>query len=77
MTGDNAIPEVAYGGDGAAGQVALPLASDGVQRIVWRMRHGDILIEIRDSVIWVNGARVEQVAQTLQLAPPGAGEQKK
>ena len=59
------LPEVMYGG-GAAPQAALPLASEGVQRFVWQMAHGQILIEIRDGVAYVNGARVEPIAETLQ-----------
>jgi hypothetical protein len=75
MTGDEAIPEVAYGATNDAGQADLPLASDGVQRIVWRMRHGDILIEIRDGEVWVNGERVERVGEAVQNALPDANKQ--
>lgn len=56
------LPEVAYGVDPDAAQVALPLASEGVQRIVWHTRYGDILIEVRGGVAWVNGERVERMA---------------
>jgi hypothetical protein len=64
MTGP-LLPEVMCGGD-AAPQAALPLAGEGVQRFVWQMAHGPILIEIRDGVAYVNGARVEPIAETLQ-----------
>ena len=64
MTGP-LLPEVMCGGD-AAPQAALPLAREGVQRFVWQMAHGQILIEIRDGVAYVNGARVEPIAETLQ-----------
>ena len=64
MTGP-LLPEVMCGGD-AAPQAALPLASEGVQRFVWQMAHGQILIEVRDGFAYVNGARVEPIAETLQ-----------
>lgn len=53
-------------GDPAPSQAALPLAAEGVQRFVWKMKHGDILIEILDGVTFVNGERVEPIAETLQ-----------
>lgn len=52
--------EVVYSG-GDDPQVRLPLASDGVTRIIWRMQYTEILIEIRDGATWVNGQKVEQV----------------
>ena len=60
MTGP-LLPEVMCGGD-AAPQAGLPLASEGVQRLVWQMAHGQILIKIRDGFAYVNGARVELIA---------------
>jgi hypothetical protein len=60
------LPEVVCGGDDGP-QAPLPLASAGVQRYVWQMAHGPILIEIRDGGVYVNGDRVEPIAETLQL----------
>lgn len=64
-----AISEVAYGPEADARQAPLPLASDGVQCLVWHMRYCDILIEIRDGVTWVNGARVEPAADEVRHEP--------
>jgi len=64
MTGP-LLPEVMCGGDSSP-QAGLPLASEGVQRFVWQMAHGQILIEIRDGVAYVNGDHVESIAETLQ-----------
>ena len=63
------IYELAYGPEADARQAPLPLASDGVQRLVWHMRYCDILIEICDGVTWVNGARVEPAADELPHEP--------
>jgi len=63
-------PEVRCG-LGTASQAALPLASEGVQRFVWQMAHGQILIEIRDGVAYVNGDRVEPIADTLRRLDGG------
>ena len=40
----------------------LPLATDGVYRLVWQSRFGPILIEVVDGVAFVNGSRVEAAA---------------
>ncbi len=40
-------------------QPPLPLASEGVQRWVWRSRFGSILIEVVAGEVFVNGQRVE------------------
>ena len=64
MTGP-LLPEVMRGAD-AASQAAQPLASEEVQRFVWQMAHGQILIEIRDGFAYVNGVRVEPIAETLK-----------
>lgn len=56
------VPEVVYGVGRDAGQAPLPLASEGVQRIVWHGRYGDMLIEVREGAAWVNGERVECLA---------------
>jgi len=51
-------------------QTSLPLATEGVQRYVWKMAHGDILVEVRDGVAYVNGQRVEPIAETLERGLP-------
>lgn len=38
----------------------LPLATDGVLRVVWHSRFGDMLIEVQDGRAFVNGSPVEQ-----------------
>lgn len=53
-------PDMVCGGL-PSNQAELPLASDGVQRFVWRMSHGDILVEVREGRIFVNGSEVEQL----------------
>lgn len=40
-------------------QGALPLSAEGVERYVWQGRFGPMLIEVIDSVAYVNGQRVE------------------
>jgi len=68
---DPLLPEVVCGGS-AEPQAALPLASEGVQRFVLQMAHGEILIEIRNGLAYVNGDRVEPIAETLQrIGEPG------
>ena len=71
MTGD-AVPKARFGGSPDP-QASLPLASDGVRRIVWQTATGSVLIEVRDGVAYVNGARVEPIAETLAR---GCGEEK-
>lgn len=66
---DPLLPEMVCGA-GEVPQAALPLATEGVQRYVWKMAHGDILIEVRDGVAYVNGARVEPIAKTLERGGP-------
>ena len=41
------------------GQVALPLASEGVLRQVWESRYGTIRSEVAGEDVFVNGQRVE------------------
>ena len=65
---DTAILEVAYGAGVDTEKTLLPLASDGVQRIVWHMQYCDILIEVRDYTVWVNGARIEPAPEELRQA---------
>ena len=59
------LPEVVYGGADAS-QPSLPLAAEGVQRFVWRMRYGCILVEVRDGSAYVNGDRVVPIAEVLR-----------
>ncbi len=40
-------------------QADLPLATEGVARYVWQGRFGEMLIEVIDDVIYVNGDRIE------------------
>jgi hypothetical protein len=46
-----------------ADQPNLELASEGVQRYVWNSAFGAMLIEVRDGVAFVNGARVASMAE--------------
>jgi len=36
----------------------LPLATNGVLRVVWHSRFGDMLIEVREGQAFVNGSAV-------------------
>ena len=60
------LPEVVVG-DVDASQPSLPLAAQGAQRFVWYARHGPILIEVRGGVAYVNGERVEPIAETVRM----------
>ena len=42
----------------AQGDPALPAGIAG-QRVVWHLSHGDIVIDVRDGVVYVNGDRVD------------------
>ena len=42
----------------AVAQPSLDLASEGVQRYAWQCAYGAMLIEVRDGIAFVNGARV-------------------
>ena len=44
-------------------QMDLSLATDGVQRYVWDSRFGQILIEVTEGRLFVNGRLVETAAQ--------------
>lgn len=46
-----------------ADQPNLELASEGVQRYVWNSAFGAMLIEVREGVAFVNGARVASMAE--------------
>jgi hypothetical protein len=56
------LPEVQRGPQ-PAGQPNLELATEGVQRYVWHSAFGAMLIEVRDGVAFVNGARVTSMAE--------------
>jgi hypothetical protein len=56
------LPEVKVGAQHAS-QQDLDLASAGVQRYVWHSAFGAMLIEVRDGVAFVNGARVASIAE--------------
>jgi len=40
-------------------QSDLPLETEGVLRYVWENRFGEMLIEVIDGIVYVNGDRVE------------------
>ena len=40
-------------------QADLPLATEGVARYVWESRYGEMLIEVLDGMVYVNGDRIE------------------
>ena len=56
------LPEVQLGPQ-PADQPSLDLASEGVQRYIWHSAYGAMLIEVRDGVAFVNGARVASMAE--------------
>jgi hypothetical protein len=45
-------------------QQPLPLATEDVQRYVWESAYGAMLIEVRGGAAYVNGQRVEPLAET-------------
>ena len=56
------LPEVLLGAQ-PTDQPNLDLASEGVQRYVWHSAFGAMLIEVRDGIAFVNGARVDPMAE--------------
>lgn len=56
------LPEVLLGTQ-PIDQPALPLATDGVQRYVWRSTYGPMLIEVHDGAAFVNGQRVTPITE--------------
>jgi hypothetical protein len=52
------IPEVLRRRDETP-QADLPLATEGVVRYVWENKFGEMLIEVVDGVVYVNGDRIE------------------
>jgi hypothetical protein len=51
------LPELLLGAQ-PTDQPNLDLASEGVQRYVWQSAFEAMLIEVRDGIAFVNGARV-------------------
>jgi len=43
----------------------LPLVAEGVQRYIWEGAYGAMLIEVHDGAAFVNGQRVEPIAETI------------
>jgi hypothetical protein len=58
------LPEV-HVGQGHTAEPELPLAADGVLRYVWHGRFGDMLVEVRDDQVFVNGKAVEPAATAM------------
>jgi hypothetical protein len=56
------MPEVLLGMQ-PTDQPSLELASEDVQRYVWQSAFGAMLIEVRDGIAFVNGARVASMAE--------------
>ena len=56
-------------------QRALALVTEHVQRYVWDSRFGPMLIEVIDGIVYVNGERVDRVADAgpteRSASPPG------
>ena len=56
------LPEVLLGAQ-PTDQPNLHLTSEGVQRYIWQSACGAMLIEVRDGIAFVNGARVAPMAE--------------
>ncbi len=56
------LPQVLNGAH-PADQPNLYLAGEGAQRYVWQSAYGAMLIEVRDGIAFVNGARVASMAE--------------
>ena len=56
------MPEVLLGAQ-PTDQPNLDLTSEGVQRYVWQSAYGAMLIEVRDGIAFVNGARVASMVE--------------
>jgi hypothetical protein len=52
------LPQILLSRERSA-QASLELATEGVQRYVWTSDWGDMLIEVRNGAVYVNGKRVE------------------
>jgi hypothetical protein len=64
------LPEVLLGLQ-RADEPSLPLERAGVQSYVWHSRFGPMLIEVRDGVTFVNGARVVSAAELRSVRCAG------
>lgn len=64
------VPEMVVG-DGDEPQADLPLAVEGVQRIVCRLKYAEVLVEVVGDEVFVNGKRVEPAR--VALAAKGDG----
>lgn len=62
------LPQILLGSDPSP-QADLELATEGVLRYVWRSAFGDMLIEVIDGVVYVNGERVEQAPAPRNSKP--------
>lgn len=56
------LPEVLLGAQ-PTDQPNLDLASEEVLRYVWQSAYGAMLIEVRDGIAFVNGARVASMVE--------------
>ena len=56
------LPEVLLGAQ-PTDQPNLDTASEAVQRYVWQSAYGAMLIEVRDGIAFVNGARVASMVE--------------
>jgi hypothetical protein len=52
-------------------QADLDLATEGVRRYVWSSEWGDMLIEARDGVVYVNGRRVDAAPASASAVSSG------
>ncbi len=52
-------------------QTDLDFATEGVLRYVWSSEWGDMLIEVRDGVVYVNGRRVDAAPASASAASSG------
>lgn len=64
------LPEVLLGPQ-RDDEPSLLLEREGVQSYVWQSRFGAMLIEVRDSATFVNGARVVPVAELRSVRSAG------
>lgn len=57
------LPEIRLGSRTAEPELAL--WTDGVQRWVWESRFGEMLIEVKNGAVFVNGSRVTPAAEIM------------
>lgn len=74
MSSDDKAPtllaEIRLGSQTTA-EPELALWTDGVQRWVWESRFGEMLIEVKDGAVFVNGSRVTPAAEIVARANAG------